>query len=122
MDGKYVLAGSLIFANVFMQPLVDDIRAAFGTAFLYHPVTVWLVISCLVYVNTRSLRAAAVTVVAYEAAKAAWRRYAPEVPRVAHMRKILQAVERDASLDDEDVRFIDRVTPDSVTFVKTAAK
>lgn len=118
IDKKYAIAATIIFANVLTQPLIDDIRNVFGTAIMHHPYTVWVVLFSLVYDNTKSVRAAIMTVLAYEAIKYVWRKHTPETPRVARLRKILQTVNQDAEMDKEDIQFIDQVTPSDITFSK----
>lgn len=118
LDSKYVLAATLMFANVITQPLHDDIRSVFGTTLLYHPAMVFVVLFCIIWLNTKSLEVAAATVIVYQIVKMAWRAYNPEPPKVARVRKILTEVHADRDLDDEDIDFIDKVTPNNVTFAR----
>lgn len=121
LDSKYVLAATLMFSSVITQPLQDDIRSVFGTTLLYHPLMVWIVLFCIIWVNTKSLEVAAATVVAYQVIKMIWQAYNPEPPKVARVRKILTEIHANSNLDDEDIDFIDKVTPDHVTFSRKSS-
>ena len=121
IDNKYLLAVSLIFANVLTGPLVDEIQEVFGAAVWHHPLTIWIVLLSLVYINTKSWKAALAVVVGYEALKFLWRLFKPEAPHIARLRKLLSNAAKDQGLDDDDIRFIDKVTPSSVTFARKEA-
>jgi hypothetical protein len=121
-DKKLAIAFSLIFANVLTGPLAQELEDVFGTALLYHPVTVWVILLSIVYVNTNSVGTAVVLVVIYEAIKAFWRLYRPETPRVAMMRRVLHAVQAGKDMSEEDIACIDRLTPETVSWVRTSPK
>ncbi len=121
-DKKLAIAFSLIFANVLTGPLAQELEDVFGTTLMYHPVTVWVILLSIVYVNTDSIGTAVILVVMYEAIKAIWKVYRPETPRVAMMRRILHAVQTGKEMSEEDIACIDRLTPGTVSFVRTGPK
>ena len=111
---KFSTALVIILANALTEPLADDLRSVFGTAIWYHPVTVWVALICIVSVNTGSLVAGILLVLVYEALKAMWRFLNMEAPHVARMRRLVSKMNSKGELDDEDIQFIDKVTPSSV--------
>ena len=121
-DKKLAIAFSLVFANVLTGPLAQELEDVFGTTLMYHPVTVWVILLSIVYVNTDSVRTAVILVVTYEAIKAVWKIYRPETPRVAMMRRILHAVQAGKEMSEEDIACIDKLTPGTVSFVRTSPK
>ncbi len=115
---KYIVTASVIFAAVLSGPLVDEVKDVFGTTVLYHPVTIWVVLMCIVYGQTKSLQDGIFVVLGYEALKLLWRTIKPETPKVSRVRKILHNVNQDSDLSDADVRFLNEVTPESVVVAK----
>jgi hypothetical protein len=121
-DKKLAVAFSLVFANVLTGPLAQELEDVFGTALVYHPVTVWVILLSIVYVNTDSLGTAIILVVMYEVIKAVWKIYRPETPRVAMMRRVLHAVQAGKDMSEEDIACIDRLTPVTVSWIRTSPK
>ena len=116
-SGQMAMVVSIILANVLTEPVAEDLKATFGTALWYHPATVWAVLFAIVWVNTSSLASATLLVLAYEALKLVWRWLRPDAPKIARIRRLLDHARTDIALDEEDVQFIDKITPTNVTFV-----
>jgi hypothetical protein len=113
-----LLAFSVLIANVMTEPVSEDLKATFGTAVWEHPATVWAVLIALVWINTGNFGAGLVLVLMYEATKFAWRLIRPDPPHIAQVQRLVNRMRLQKELDDEDIRFIDRITPDNVTFSK----
>ena len=105
---------SVFLAYTLMDPLIEDLQDTFGKSFLYHPFTLWLCITLLVYTQTDSLTVGIVICVIYEAFKALWRLVTPEPPRVGQLRKLLHRVQNGEKLSDRDLEFLNKVTPEDV--------
>lgn len=120
INENHIVTASVVLAAVLSAPLADEVKDVFGTAVLYHPVTVWVVLFCIVYGQARSVATAAIVVICYEILKAVWRHFRPEVPKVARVRKILHNVQQEADMSDADVKFLNEVTPASVLVAKKA--
>ncbi len=58
-------AAAVVFTAVMSGPLVDEIRDVFGTPVLYHPLTVWIVLFCIVFVQTKSFLKSILVVFGY---------------------------------------------------------
>lgn len=116
-SGQMAMVISIILANVLTEPVAEDLKATFGTALWYHPATVWAVLFAIVWVNTSSLASATMLVLAYEALKLVWRWVRPDAPKITRIRRLLDHARTDTALDEEDVRFIDKITPANVAFV-----
>ena len=111
---KLFSAVSVLLAYTMIDPLMEDIQDTFGKALLYHPVALWICIIMLVYTQTSSLSTGIVMVVVYESVKAIWRTITPEPPLVGQVRKLLHRVQNGDKLSDNDIAFLDRVTPKDV--------
>ena len=116
--GKVATAVALILANALSDPLAQDLRDTFGSVLWRHPATVWVAVTAIVAINTGSIVAGVCVSVAYEAIKVAWKAMRIDPPFVVRLRRILTHARRGRALDDEDVKFIDQVTPPDVTFVR----
>lgn len=121
-SGKLSSAIVIILANALTEPLADDLKGVFGTAVWYHPITVWVALVSIVSVNTGSLWAGLALVVTYEVMKRIWKMISPDAPRVARMRRLLSRMRANVELDEEDIQFIDKVTPSTATFVRAPAQ
>lgn len=107
---------SIVLAYTLMTPLIEDIQDTFGNAFLYHPVTLWLCITTLVYTQTNSIPSGLLVVVMYETLKAVWRNFRPDPPYIGQVRKLLHRLQdKNAKLSDHDLQFLDSITPSDVT-------
>lgn len=116
VEKKHIVPGiSVIVAYALMDPLIEDIQDTFGKSFVYHPAVVWMCIICLVYIQTESWAAGMIIVVAYEAIKIIWREIHPEAPAIAKVRRLLHSLQNGEKLSDEDIRFLDNITPNDVS-------
>ena len=111
---KLFSAVSVLLAYTMIDPLMEDIQDTFGKALLYHPMALWICIIMLVDTQTSSLSTGVVMVVIYESVKAIWRTITPEPPLVGQVRKLLHRVQNGDKLSDNDIAFLDRVTPKDV--------
>lgn len=110
---------SVVVAYTLLQPLFEDIQDSFGNAFLYHPAALWLCIITLVYSQTSDIKAGIVVVVLYEVVKAMWKRWHPEPPYIAKLRKLLHRLQNDKqAVSESDVTFLNSITPDDVEVTK----
>jgi len=105
---------SVLLAYTMMDPLMEDLQDTFGKAFLYHPVSLWICIITLAYTQTESWTVGVFVVVIYEFAKFIWRTIQPEPPTVGKLRKLLHRVQNNKELSDNDINFLDTVTPQDV--------
>ena len=110
-------AAAVVFTAVMSGPLVDEIRDVFGTPVLYHPLTVWIVLFCIVFVQTKSFLKSILVVFGYELLKWIWRRLQLEAPKVARVRKILHNVNTESEMSENDINFLNKVTPKNVVVV-----
>ena len=113
-----VAATAVVLAAVLSGPLVEEIRDVFGTPVMYHPVTVWIVLFCIVFAQSKSFQKSILVVLGYEAIKYLWRLLRLEPPKVARVRKILHNVNTNAEMSENDVRFLNNVTPKDVVVSK----
>ena len=123
MSSNNVLLGTLrglalIFAYITVDPLVKEINDTFGSTFLYHPFAVWLTLFSLTYVNTESYQASFLVVAIYEAIKAFWKLVHPPPPAVVKIRKLMSRTQNKEALSDEDLKFLNQITPSNVEIVK----
>lgn len=118
LDHTYLVALSLIVANVMSGALKDEIEDVFGTTIMYHPLTIWIVLFAMIFVNTRSYRVALIVIAVYEATKFVWRAVKPEPGEIARMRKLIHRTRQHSDLDDEDVDFLNKITPENVAVAK----
>lgn len=109
---------ALVSAYILVEPLSKEITDTFGSAILYHPVTVWLTLFCLTYVNTESYKAGLSVVVFYEAVKLIWRVIQPPVPKIVKVRKLISRVQNNDELSASDLLFINEITPENVRLYK----
>ena len=107
---------SIVLAYTLMTPLIEDIQDTFGNAFLYHPVTLWICITTLVFTQTSSVQAGILVCILYELTKVVWRRLNPEPPYIGQLRKLLHRLQdKNAKLSDHDIQFLDSITPKDIT-------
>ena len=104
----------LVFAYTVNEPLLSEIKQIFGTTFIYHPLTTWLSIFCIVWVNTDSISAAILSIVLYESLKHIWSCVSPEKPHIVKLRKLIYRLKQGETLSDSDLCFLDELTPDDV--------
>lgn len=113
-----VATAAVLIAAVLSGPLVDEIRDTLGTAIIFHPMTVWVVLFCIVFANTKSFKVSVACLVGYEILKRVWQSLGLEAPKVARVRKILHNVQANAELSENDVHFLNKVTPNNVEVIK----
>lgn len=112
-----IATGAVIITAVLSGPLVDEIKDVFGTPVMYHPATVWIVVFCIVFAQTKKPLLSLLCVIGYELMKYIWRSLQLEAPKVARVRKILHEVNTDSELSDHDIEFLNKVTPKNVEVV-----
>lgn len=100
-----------------VDPLNREITDTFGSALLYHPMTVWLTLFSLVWANTDSVYAGVCVIVSYEIIKWMWMQLRPEKPEIVKIRKLIHRVDRKSPLSRSDIEFLNEVTPDSVKVI-----
>lgn len=121
LDAKGLgLAITILVTNAMTEPLASDAKDVFGNVLWYHPVTVWVVIVAIVGLQTKSVTTGVVVVLLYEALKYVWRVLRLEAPAVCRMRKVLSRCQRGEDMDDDDIAFIDAVTPPDVKVARQA--
>lgn len=117
---KELLAGlSVVIGYCIMNPLMEEIQDTFGKSFLYHPVALWICIITLVYTQTTNWSAGILVVVIYEVSKSLWKMLSPEPPVVGQLRKLIHRVQNGEQLSDNDIKFLDTITPANVKISKT---
>lgn len=109
---------SLIFAYIMIEPLVKEIQDTFGSSFIYHPIAVWLTLFSLVYVNTDSVYASVTVIIVYELIKMLWTFISPSPPHVSKLRKLIHRVQNEQELSNDDIVFINDITPKNVVFTR----
>lgn len=116
VTSKQLIPGiSVLLAYAFLDPLIEDLNDTFGKSFVYHPVVLWLCIICLVYIQTESWEAGVVIAFMYEAIKVIWREIHPEAPAIGKVRKLLHRLQNGDKLSDNDIKFLDTITPEDVS-------
>ena len=89
---------------------------------MYHPLTVWIVLFCIVFAQTKSFTISFLCVVGYEILKVIWKSLHLETPKVARVRKILHNVNVEAEMSENDINFLNKVTPSNVEVKKKDPK
>lgn len=117
-----LLDGIAVFlAYTMLDPLMEDIQDTFGKSMLYHPLALHLCLLLLVYTQTQSFKTGAIVIALYEAAKWIWRQLTPEPPLVGKVRKLLHRVQNEEKLSDNDIAFLNDITPDDVSVKRQKA-
>ena len=115
VSGSKLLQGvSVLLAYTMLDPLMEDIQDTFGKPLFYHPVSLWVCIITLVYTQTSCISTGILVVIIYEMIKGIWRTFTPEPPVVGQIRKLLHRVQNGEKLSDNDILFLDKVTPSDV--------
>lgn len=110
-------AAAVIITAVLSGPLVDEVKDVFGTPVMYHPVTVWVVVFCIIFAQTKKPVLSLLCVIGYELIKFIWKSLQLEAPKVARVRKILHNVNTETEMSDHDIDFLNKVTPKNVKVV-----
>jgi hypothetical protein len=113
-SSKVIDGLAVILAYTMLDPLMEDVQDTFGKSLLYHPMALWICMVTLVYTQTSSLLTGVIIVIIYESVKAIWRTFTPEPPVVGQIRKLLHRVQNGEKLSDNDISFLDKVTPPDV--------
>lgn len=115
------LAITILVTNAMTEPLAEDVKDVFGGVIWHHPMTVWAVILAIVGLQTSSILMGVIVVCMYEMAKMVWRALNLEAPRATRMRKLMHRCQRGEDMDDDDVAFIDEVTPKNIKVMRVDA-
>ncbi len=109
----------IVFAYTMSEPLLNEIKVTFGSTAMYHPISIWLYIMCLVWVNTQSLTAAIYAIIFYEVIKNLWISIKPAKPRIVKVRKLFARINDGDPLSNSDILFLNEITPNDVTVLKS---
>lgn len=113
---------AVVLTALLSGVVVDEVKDTLGPTVLYHPVTVWCVVFCLIFVQTRSITISFLCVVAYEILKFIWQKLELEPSKLATTREIIHNVTAGNDLSDHDIDFLNKVTPAEVVVEKKDPK
>lgn len=113
---------AVILTALLSGVVVDEVKDTLGTTVLYHPVTVWCVLFCLIFVQSRSFTISVMCVVGYEVLKLIWQKLNLEPSKLATTREIIHNVTAGGDLSDHDIDFLNKATPPEVVIEKKAPK
>ncbi len=67
-----IAPAAIILTALFSGVVVEEVKDTLGTTVLYHPLTVWFVLFCIVFVQTKSFVISLACVVGYQVIKMVW--------------------------------------------------
>jgi hypothetical protein len=112
---KLLSGFAVVLAYTMIDPLMEDLQDTFGKSLFYHPVSLWVCITTLVYTQTSSVKTGVLVVAIYEGVKALWRLFKPEPPELGRLKKLLHRVQNKEDLSDSDLAFLNSHTPNDIT-------
>ena len=109
---------SILIAYTMINPVIEDLQDVLSKPVLYHPLSIWICIVMMVYLETRDISTGIITVIIYEIVKILWRQLKPEPPIIGNLRKLIHRIQNEKPLSDDDILFLNKITPKDVKIMR----
>ena len=113
-----IAPAAIILTALFSGVVVEEVKDTLGTTVLYHPLTVWFVLFCIVFVQTKSFVISLACVVGYQVIKMVWTQLGLEPAGISRMRKVFHSVTSGEDISDDDIHFLDKTLPAKVAVIR----